>query len=163
MKKILLLSALFIFACSSDDSNDNNDNSNQTFLERYDGVVWESTDTSEIQYVRFNNDTTNIWTQYQTGLNNGDTYECSDLQDDVADLEINGSGLNLTITTNIGNNFFFSYVYPEGDGADILIIAEENGNALEMGRFYYVNYADQELFNTQIDTLVRSSFEIPCD
>ncbi len=39
MKKLLLLSALLIFACSGDDSNDNN--SNQTFLERFDGVVWE--------------------------------------------------------------------------------------------------------------------------
>ena len=39
MKKILLLSALLIFACSSDDTNDNN--SNQTFLEKYDGVVWD--------------------------------------------------------------------------------------------------------------------------
>ena len=42
MKKTLfLLSALLIFACSSDDSSDN---SNQTFLERYDGVVWEDND-----------------------------------------------------------------------------------------------------------------------
>ena len=39
MKKLLLLSALLIFACSSDDSSDN---SNQTFLERYDGVVWQN-------------------------------------------------------------------------------------------------------------------------
>jgi hypothetical protein len=39
MKRILILSALLIFACSSDDSNDN---SNQTFLERFDGVVWEN-------------------------------------------------------------------------------------------------------------------------
>ena len=39
MKKLHLLSALLIFACSSDD-NDNN--SNHTFLERFDGVVWES-------------------------------------------------------------------------------------------------------------------------
>jgi len=39
MKKLLLLSALLIFACSSDDTNDNN--SNQTFLEKYDGVVWD--------------------------------------------------------------------------------------------------------------------------
>ena len=39
MKKLLLLSALFIFACS--DSSDTNDTSNQTFLERYDGVVWD--------------------------------------------------------------------------------------------------------------------------
>ena len=35
MKKLLLLSALFIFACSSDDGN------NETFLERYNGVVWD--------------------------------------------------------------------------------------------------------------------------
>ena len=39
MKKLVLLSALLIFACSSDDTNDNN--SNQTFLEKYDGVVWD--------------------------------------------------------------------------------------------------------------------------
>ena len=38
MKKLILISAFLIFACSSDDSSDN---SNQTFLERYDGVVWE--------------------------------------------------------------------------------------------------------------------------
>ena len=37
MRKLLLLSAFLIFACSSDDVNDN---SNQTFLERFDGVVW---------------------------------------------------------------------------------------------------------------------------
>jgi hypothetical protein len=42
MKKLLLLSALLILACNSDDSSDTNDNSNQTFLERFDGVVWES-------------------------------------------------------------------------------------------------------------------------
>ena len=40
MKKLLLLSALLIFACSSDDSS--NDNNTETFLERYDGVVWEN-------------------------------------------------------------------------------------------------------------------------
>ncbi len=37
MKKLLFLSALLIFACSSDDSSDS---SNQTFLERFDGVFW---------------------------------------------------------------------------------------------------------------------------
>jgi len=45
MKKLLLLSALLIFACSGDDSS-NNDNSNQTFLERYDGVVWQYDEVS---------------------------------------------------------------------------------------------------------------------
>lgn len=43
MKKLLLLSALFLFACSSD--ND----SNQTFLERYADIVWQSTDSEEIK------------------------------------------------------------------------------------------------------------------
>ena len=38
MKKLLLLSVLLIFACSSDESDNN---SNQTFLEKYDGVVWD--------------------------------------------------------------------------------------------------------------------------
>jgi len=43
MKKLLLLSALLILACSSDDSSDSDDNDlmEETFLERYDGVVWE--------------------------------------------------------------------------------------------------------------------------
>lgn len=40
MKKLILLSALFIFASSCDEGNNDNNNSNQTFLERYDGVVW---------------------------------------------------------------------------------------------------------------------------
>ena len=158
MKKLLLISALLIFACSGDDSNDNNDNSNQTFLERFDGVVWESTDTSETGYIRFNNDTTNIRTYYWNDWNEDGIYECGDLRDDAAI-----SGLDLTITTNIGNNFFYSYVYPEGDGGDTFTIAKENGNVLESENFYYSNYANQELHIIRYDTLVRSSFEIPCD
>jgi hypothetical protein len=38
MKRLILLSALLIFACSSDDST--SDDSNQLFLEKYDSVVW---------------------------------------------------------------------------------------------------------------------------
>ena len=41
MKKLLLLSAFLIFACSDDDSSDTNDNSNQTFLEIYGNTKWE--------------------------------------------------------------------------------------------------------------------------
>ena len=51
MKKLLLLSALLIFACSSDDSSDTNDNSNQTFLERFDGVVWQSDDEDTLTII----------------------------------------------------------------------------------------------------------------
>ena len=53
MKKLLLLSAAFlIFACSSDDSSDS---SNQTFLERYDGVVWEAENDNVIGRYMFTN------------------------------------------------------------------------------------------------------------
>ena len=47
MKKLLLLSALFIFACSSDDSNDN---SNGTFLETYSGVVWKEAGSTQADF-----------------------------------------------------------------------------------------------------------------
>ena len=56
MKKLLLLSALLIFACSSDDSSDTNDNSNQTFLEIFDGVVWQSADTEVEAFKIIDND-----------------------------------------------------------------------------------------------------------
>ena len=53
MKKLLLLSALLIFACSSDDDSNNNedDNSNQTFLERYDGVVWKVSQSDDVGHL----------------------------------------------------------------------------------------------------------------
>lgn len=43
MKKLLyIFLTVLIVACSGVDSSDVNNNSNQTFLERFDGVVWES-------------------------------------------------------------------------------------------------------------------------
>ena len=49
MKKLFLLSALLIFACSSDESSNNDQNSNQTFLERYADIVWESIEEEGIR------------------------------------------------------------------------------------------------------------------
>ncbi|MDA0316945.1 MAG: hypothetical protein O2978_05525 [Bacteroidetes bacterium] len=51
MKRILILTTILIFACSSDDSSDTNDNSNQTFLERFDGVVWQSDDEDTLTII----------------------------------------------------------------------------------------------------------------
>mgnify|MGYP001128756129 CR=1 FL=1 len=57
MKKLILLSAFLIFACSSDDGSDTNDNnSNQTFLERFDGVVWQSEATEVDAFLIIDND-----------------------------------------------------------------------------------------------------------
>ena len=46
MKKLLILSALLIFACSGGgDANDND--SNQNFLEKYDGIIWKGTNNNQ--------------------------------------------------------------------------------------------------------------------
>ena len=156
MKKLILLTAFLIFTCS--DSSDTNDNSNQTFLERFDGVVWEDNELSEIRYTRINNDTTNFFTRYGDDFTGVVVYECSDWQYEVAE-----SGVDITVTTNIENNFSYNYVYPEGDGGDTFIIARENGNVLVSENFYYSNYAIQELHIIRYDTITKSSFEIPCN
>ena len=57
MKNLILLSAFLIFACSSDDSSDN---SNQTFLEKYNGVVWEQNEEVYIERVMFVNEPKSI-------------------------------------------------------------------------------------------------------
>ena len=88
----------------------------------------------------------------------GNNYPCQDWQDLVAEYE-----MDFNITTNIGDNLFYSFVTPSGGGNDVFVTAMENGNALEFERFIYFNYANQEDFIVDIDTLVRSSFEIPCN
>ena len=50
MKKLLLLSALLIFACSSDDSNDDNDLMG-TFLDIYNGVVWKVSQSDDVGHL----------------------------------------------------------------------------------------------------------------
>jgi hypothetical protein len=45
MKKLLLLTTLFLaFACSKDEADDDNSNENQTFLEKYDGMGFKISD-----------------------------------------------------------------------------------------------------------------------
>jgi len=58
MKKLLyLFLTVLIVGCSSEDSNDNN-NSNLTFFEKYDGVVWEEQTSSDyLSRLQINNGT----------------------------------------------------------------------------------------------------------
>ena len=59
MKKLFyLFLTVLIVGCSSEDSNDNN-NSNLTFFEKYDGVVWEEqTSFDYLSRLQINNGTT---------------------------------------------------------------------------------------------------------
>ena len=92
MKKLLLLSALLIFACSSD-GGDNNIDDNQDCISLLNNKTWFPVEgTSEIfTYIRFDS--------------NGDFYEEGQL-DGTWDLESNCSTINFDI---IGSSIDFSY------------------------------------------------------
>ena len=74
MRKLLLLCSLFILSCSSDDSNDN---SNQTFFEKYDGVVWGATGENGKVRVQFINSPMS-WVYYDEELSVCITYLFND-------------------------------------------------------------------------------------
>ena len=145
MKKLLLLSALLIFACSSDEgNNDYDNNSDETFLERYDGVVWELTDEEGTHYIRFNDDPLNWLTSYEFDDIELE-YECynlSNIQEPI-----------FSIVINSGNNFNYSVQYPGEDEEFVYVTVSDNGNILEI---------DNPSHNS-LGTFSRSDLtEIPC-
>ena len=104
MNKLLLLSALFIFTCS--DSSDTNDTSNQTFLERYDGVVWNIIDASVTSGLIMFSNNTQGWIEKSD--NNANDEFCNDyafgVPFDICIDNTNGCVNNVaTIIENLGN------------------------------------------------------------
>jgi hypothetical protein len=67
MKKLLLLLSLIVlFSCSSNDDNQDG----QTFLERHNGIVWETSPESNVTYVQrfmFTNNPTAILSYFEDG------------------------------------------------------------------------------------------------
>ena len=130
MKKLLLLSALLIFACSSDSSDsDDNDLMEETFLEKYDGVVWESdewasiNDTGVWRYIIFNDasDFLTIVTDYNI-------IECVNIY------EFSNEEGYISISANSENNFVFNWAEIDSETEDvdtITITAINNGNNIE--------------------------------
>ena len=142
MKKLILLLFIpLVFACSSDDEDNN---SNETFLEKYDGVVWEINEDTTV-YLRFNNDTLNWLTSYE--FNEVNEYECFNLISD-------NPSVNFLILINSGDNFSYSAQYPDEDAGDVYITVSDNGNILEI-----VNPSH----NSQATFLKSDLTEIPCD
>ena len=117
MKKLILLSALLIFACSSDDSSDTNDSSNQTFLERYDGVVWRSQIENEYDVrVQFINSPMS-WVYYDEGSDGTkcNTYLFNDETQNPQMNLINNSGGVLTIEEMSDYPIQYSFIVNEVD------------------------------------------------
>ena len=159
MKKLLLLSALLIFACGSDSSDsDDNDLMEETFLERYDGVVWESAFFEDgveyTSYLRFNNDDINWWTR--TEHQGGAEFDCWNLEQTIDEI-------SWTLISNSGNFFSCSVVYPEGDGGIANITVTNGGNTIEWEALSYSNFAQLEGLQISTFTATRSQDEHPCD
>jgi hypothetical protein len=118
MKNILyLFLAVTIFACSSDDSSNTNDNSNQTFLERYDGVVWRGTIENEHDVrVQFINSPMS-WVYYDDVTNPSicETYLFNDETQNPQMNLINNSGNILTIEEMSDYPIQYSFTVNEVD------------------------------------------------
>tara|TARA_B100000524_G_scaffold342511_1_gene237599 strand:- start:35 stop:469 length:435 start_codon:yes stop_codon:yes gene_type:complete len=123
MKKLLLLSALLIFACSSDSEV------TETFLERYDGVIWESdewasiSDTGVWRYVIFNDAS-----DFLTIVTSDNITECVNIY------EFSNEEGYISISANSENNFVFNWAEIDLEIEDvdtITITAVNNGNNIE--------------------------------
>jgi hypothetical protein len=151
MKKLLLLSALLIFACSSDSSHsDDNDLMEETFLEKYDGVVWESdewasiNDTGVWRYIIFNDAS-----GFLTIVTDDNIIECVNIY------EFSNEEGYISISANSENNFVFNWAEIDSETEDvdtITITAINNGNNIEWLSTIY-----------GLTSFTRTNISIPCD
>ena len=151
MKKLLLLSALLIFACSSDSSDsDDNDLMEETFLEKYDGVVWESdewasiNDTGVWRYIIFNDAS-----GFLTIVTDDNIIECVNIY------EFSNEEGYISISANSENNFVFNWAEIDSETEDvdtITITAINNGNNIEWLSTIY-----------GLTSFTRTNISTPCD
>ena len=161
MKKLLLLSAFLIFACSSDEGNNDNNNSNQTFLERYDGVVWENpffisnpqneNDAGAYQYLIFKNSNL-FFNLYKP--NNPLWFNENECQGFSEGLNSNGETYNITI-----NNYNALQFTSD--------LAEENSFAIVdvsvLNNTIYLDISYSNSTNTYQEFANRTTLSNPCD
>ena len=134
MKKLLILTTILIFACSSDDSSDTNDNnSNQTFLERFDGVFWFHLSLVDPNDPFFNPGCffeNNPFTNTFFLTNNPPSQLAFDIFDPLFPCTIKlFSNPNYIILENSEN--IFSYTYEDSEGTHMrTYTVSEDGNTL---------------------------------
>jgi Icc-related predicted phosphoesterase len=131
MKKLLLLSALLIFACSSDSSHsDDNDLMEETFLEKYDGVVWNWVNfppESEEGFFNWLMLTNDVQGYFEIeGNDNG--AECVNII-----FGSNDDEFAITILENYENRISWEIETNNGDDYEIVLIeASDNGDSISV-------------------------------
>jgi hypothetical protein len=141
MKKLLLLSALFIFACSSDDSS--NDNNAETFLERYDGVVWEfvqdDDEIGDFDWIMFTNQPQGWIEKGGNYITNEDPY-CS-----TKEIGVPFQGFDFSIIENSENRFSYEATNNAETFIGVLEVSED-------GNTFIVSYTDNDTISTATRT-----------
>ena len=166
MKKLFLLSALLIFACSSDESDSND---NQTFLEKYDGIIWEDVGRTSMYnegvFTRFNNDSSNWYTEYDNDTN---FIVCNNIGDEIAAYDLlnpeNQYDVYFVVMINSEDVFQYNIYYRDEMGipelnSRIIYTVTENGNTLELLEQNSDGGADNDYVGTDTTTFQRASNE----
>lgn len=139
MKKLLyLLFAITIIGCSSDDE----DNSNLTFFEKYDGVVWEEQTSNYTYRVQINNGNTVFTKSYFDEGNGGDCGTDIILNSDI--IRVTEDSFTVKDEDNNGN----------GNTDIVIVTAINNGNDLT------IEYSDTGNIE---DYFSRTDRTDPCD
>ena len=166
MKRILILTAFLIFACSSDDSSDS-DLMEDTFLERFDSVVWLMDEYPEYDahlYAFYNSPKS---VKIFHTVFSSQTQDCSEqllIQDQ------NEFGVFYNITENLGQRLvLISGRYENGQLISELttnVTVYENGNKM---RFEYEYYEDYNYTGNEEQVYINKTFtrvpelNDPCD
>ena len=135
MKKLILLLFIpLVFTCSSEEDN----NSNETFLERYDGIIWEDIGNEDWGFHRFNNDLSNWYTIYDPSTT-ADVV-CNNIGDQINSYDLlnpeNPYGFYIVLMINSEDIFQYNNYYIDENGVPELssryiFTVTDNGNTLD--------------------------------
>jgi len=165
MKKLTyLFLALIIVACSSDDSSD----SNQLFMEKYDGVVWRSDPPNDDGKITFSNDISGVII-FDEGEYEDDEGDCRNLifgeQQPITDGDKDGNEIIIgyatyTIQSELEDSMVLSLEVVDNNGSQTetgsaTFTVSSGGNALQ-GAFIYEG-------ETSYDNYTIAPDEFPCD
>ena len=158
MKKLLLLTTLFLaFACSKDDEGENNEE-NQTFLQKYDGMGFKD---EYGEYWFFFDDT--YFMAYVVDESDGTGNECTLIKEGENLSGPQGEGdeveFNVSIVTNDSNSLVYRLVNELPDGGTYTetgkFSVKDSGNTLTLT--YDEGTEDEEIVTFSKTTTTYSS------
>ena len=140
-----LFLAVIIFSCSTDDESNPN-NSNETFLERYDGVVWQVSDDENL-LTFYNNP--EMFRRYFDASGN-----CQELYFGIFNDEL-GEGWNLLL--NDGDTISAEFVNDEG-----IVVSLSTAVVVDDVLTETITHPEDESYNDEV-IYTRTTLTDPCN